>query len=91
MHGVIYWSSNYRSQVIRLVLKGPKAAVRSGDRFSYQVLPFMKPLQSLQKTKGFTVNGIFFVLICCRAETETSRTCPREHPWLGAEERIALL
>lgn len=61
-------SSNCRSQVIRLVLKGSKAPVRSGDRFSYHALPFMEHLQSLQKAKGFTANGIIFFFICCRTK-----------------------
>lgn len=63
MHRVIYWSfreQNYISQVIRLILRRPNAPIRSGDRFSYQALPFMEHLQLLQKAKGFTRNGLFF-------------------------------
>lgn len=81
-------SSNYRSQVIRLVLKGPKAPIRSGDSFSYQVLPFMEHLQSLQKAKGFTANGIilfYYFLICCRVKgRKAAGLAPRTvHCWEG--------
>lgn len=85
-------SSNYRSQVIRLVLKGPKASIRSGDGLSYQALPFMECLQSLQKAKGFTANGLILDFDLLQSKgTDNSRTCPRERPLLGGEEGTAWL
>lgn len=79
-----------RSQVIRLVLEGPKSSIRSGDRVSYQALTFMEHLQSLQNAEGFTVNGLIFGFGLLQSKgTESSRACPRERPLVGGEEGTA--